>query len=42
MANMKDLVKGFEAIQVLFALCKGSEDLQEVIIDIQNAVRNGR
>ena len=38
---MEDLVKGFEAIPVLFDLCQ-SDDLTEVIIDIQNAVRNGR
>mgnify|MGYP001583711171 CR=1 FL=1 len=39
---MEDLVKGFEAIVPLFEMCKGSEELEAVIIDIQNAVRNGK
>jgi hypothetical protein len=39
---MKDLAKGFEAIVPLFEMCKGSEELEAVIIDIQNAIRNGR
>lgn len=37
----KKLVEGFEAIPVLFDLCQ-SDELAELIIDIQNAVRNGK
>lgn len=37
----KKLKEGFEAIPVLFELCQ-SDELAEVIKDIQNAVRNGR
>lgn len=37
----KKLIEGFEAIPVLFDLCQ-SEELAEVIKDIQNAVRDGR
>lgn len=42
MSDLNEKIKeGCEAIPVLFDLCK-SDELMEVIIDIQNAVRNGR
>ena len=38
---MNDLIKGFEAIPILFDFAQNSELMKQIII-IQNRIRNGR